>query len=89
VSEENEIEAQSENPVVEREPVTEEQLADLGISLTRDFPGTTASDLRRYPVLTEGGWQMVIKNPTTLQTIHREPWKLLGPIRLTSHGLEI
>lgn len=81
--------AQPENPVVDREQVTEEQLADLGIDLSRDFPGISAADLRRYPVLTEGGWHMVIKNPTTLRTIHREPWDLLGPIRLTSYGLEI
>lgn len=73
---------------VEREPVTETQLRDLGVDLERDFPGATIGDFRRYPVLSEGGWFMVVKHLPTLRTVSREPWELFGPTKLTSHGLD-
>lgn len=74
---------------VQREEVTEQELRELGVDLARDFPGSTAADFRRYPVLSEGGWFMVVKHQRTLQSVSREPWKLLGPIVLTSDGLQI
>lgn len=75
--------------VVTREEVTEAELAELGVDLARDFPGSTVADFRRYPVLTEGGWHIVVKHQPTLTSVSREAWDLLGPIRLTSHGLEL
>lgn len=72
---------------VEREAVSEEELADLGVDLSR-FPGSTASDFRRYPVLSEGGWYIVVKHQPTLQSVSRTPWSLLGPVHLTSEGLQ-
>jgi hypothetical protein len=72
---------------VERERVTEEELAALGVDLERDFPGESAADFRRYPVLSEGGWLIVVKNQRTLQSVSREPWDLFGPIKPLSYGL--
>jgi hypothetical protein len=74
---------------VEREPVTAEQLDELGIDVERDFPGSTAGDFLRYPVLSEGGWFMVVKHQPTLRSVSREPWDIFGPIHLTSHGLDL
>jgi hypothetical protein len=71
---------------VEREPVTEAELERLGVHL-RDFPGSTASDFARYPVLSEGGWFVVVKHVPTLRTVSREPWHLFGPVELTSTGI--
>ncbi|WP_293780131.1 hypothetical protein [uncultured Aeromicrobium sp.] len=75
--------------VVVRDTLTEAELAEIGVDIERDFPGSTADDFRRYPVLTEGGWHMVVKHQPTLTSVWREPWELLGPIRLTSHGFEL
>jgi hypothetical protein len=72
-----------------REAVTDAQLQELGIDLARDFPGVKLEDLRRYPVLAEGGWFIVIKNQKTLQSISRTPWRLLGPINLLSDSLDV
>jgi hypothetical protein len=74
---------------VTREEVTEDELSSLGVDLGRDFPGSTAADFRRYPVLSEGGWFMVVKHQPTLTSVSREPWHLLGPIVLTSFGLDV
>ncbi|WP_245566069.1 hypothetical protein [Thermocrispum municipale] len=78
-----------EGITVPREAVTEEELAELGVDLDRDFPGSTAADFRRYPVLSEGGWYLVVKHQKTLRCVSREPWRLLGPIELTSDGLDV
>jgi hypothetical protein len=72
-----------------REPVTEEQLGELGIDLARDYPGSTLADFRQYPVLSEGGWFIVIKNQRTLESVSRKPWRLLGPINLLSENLDL
>ncbi len=72
-----------------RETVTDAHLQELGINLARDYPGTKLEDLRRYPVLAEGGWFIVIKNQKTLQSISRTPWRLLGPINLLSDSLDV
>ena len=55
---------------VEREPVGGE------------CPECGASNLRRYPVLTEGGWFQVVKCQTCLHSVSRERWHLLGPVEL-------
>jgi len=70
---------------VEREDVTEEQLRELGV----DLAGASAADFKRYPVLSEGGWYIVIKNQKTMKTVHKEKWTLLGPIKLVTDGLHI
>lgn len=72
-----------------REAVSLDDLAALNIDLGRDFPAHKLSDLRRYPVLSEGGWFIVIKNQQTLETVSRQPWRLLGPITLLSEGLDL
>ena len=72
-----------------RESVTDVELRDLGVNLQRDFPGSTSADFKRYPVLSEGGWFMVVKHQPTLRSVSRKPWKLLGPVPLTSDGLSL
>jgi len=72
-----------------REAVTEEQLRALGVDIARDFPGSTIADFKQYPVLAEGGWFIVIKHQKTLESVSRTPWRLLGPIQLSSEGLDI
>ncbi|WP_181781630.1 hypothetical protein [Pseudonocardia pini] len=76
-------------PRVEREPVTAEELAELGVDLEKDFPGATAEEFRRYPVLSEGGWYVVVKHQPTLRSVSRTPDRLLGPVQLASAGLEL
>lgn len=71
----------------ERRRVSADDLAAQGIDLERDFPGQSIADLREYPVLSEGGWFIVIRNQRTQQEIARRPWRLLGPVELLSHGL--
>ncbi len=71
----------------ERATVTFEQLSQLGIDFDKDCLGQAIEDLRHYPVLSEGGWFLVIKNQLTLAEIYRRPWHLLGPVELLSHGL--
>jgi hypothetical protein len=39
-----------------------------------------ASDLRRYPVLSEGGWFIAVKCQVCLESQRREPWGLSGSI---------
>lgn len=70
-----------------RRAVTEADLIAAGIDLARDFPGQSITDLREYPVLSEGGWFIIIKHQRTLQEIARRPWRLLGPVELLSHSL--
>jgi hypothetical protein len=72
---------------VERAPVTADELAAAGVVLERDFPGSTAADFQRYPVLSEGGWFMVIKHQPTLLSVSRVPWHLSGPVAALSAGL--
>lgn len=73
---------------VEREAVTAAELTELGIDLT-EFPGSTEADFKRYPVLAEGGWYMVVKHQPTLRSVSRQKWDLLGPVKLVSHGLHL
>lgn len=76
-------------PRVERETVTEAELTELGVDLQRDFPGSTTEDFRRYPVLSEGGWYIVVKHQPSLRSVSRTAWTLLGPVFLTSAGLDL
>jgi hypothetical protein len=82
------MEARDTRLAVEREQVTEHELRELGVDLS-EFPGATAADFRRYPVLSEGGWYVVVKHQPTLRSVTRVPWTLLGPTTLTSTGLDI
>jgi hypothetical protein len=41
-------------------------------------PECAASELRRYPVLSEGGWFVVVKCQACLGSVSREPWTRLG-----------
>jgi hypothetical protein len=72
---------------LKREEVTAADLVNAGVDLARDFPGAPLSEFKRYPVLSEGGWYMVIKHLPTLRSVSRVPWNLLGPVPLTSNGL--
>jgi len=76
-------------PSVTRETVTAQELHDVGVDLGKDFPGAGAEEFRRYPVLSEGGWYIVVKHQPTLTSVSRTPWRLLGPIELTSLGLDV
>ena len=73
---------------VEREAVSAADLAEAGVDLAA-FPDSTHSDFKRYPVLSEGGWYMVIKHQPTLATASRTKWDLLGPVKLVSFGLHL
>ena len=59
-------------PVQEREPVE-------GVCA-----GCGAEALRRYPVLSEGGWFLVVKCQTCLRSQSRERWNRLGHIQLST-----
>lgn len=53
------------------------------------FPGSTAADFKRYPVLTEGGWYVVVKHQPTMCTVSKRKWTLLGPVKLVSDGIHL
>lgn len=50
-------------------------------------PRCGKSDLRRYPVMSEGGWFQVVKCQSCLQSLSRERWSLLGPIQLLADAV--
>lgn len=73
----------SENPVIAQ-----------GLSVERErvegsCPSCGAAELSAYPVLSEGGWYRVVKCQRCLTSLSREPWGLLGPVSLTSEGLQL
>ena len=45
-------------------------------------PRCGAEELRRYPVVSEGGWFQVLKCQNCLLSLDRSPWSRLGPIQL-------
>lgn len=47
-------------PSVVREEVTEDELRELSVDLARDFPGSTAADFRRYPVLAASAFALAM-----------------------------
>lgn len=62
---------------------------ELRLSVEREAvdgacPECGAQELKRYPVLSEGGWFQVVKCQACLASQSREPWNLLGPITLLS-----
>lgn len=62
-------------PVQAREPV-EGRCAECG-----------AEALKRYPVLSEGGWFMAVKCQACLHSNSRDKWHRLGHIRLTTDSI--
>lgn len=74
---------------VDRKTVSAEELEALGVDLHGDFPGSTVADFRRYPVLSEGGWQISVKPQPSLRSVGRIPWTLLGPVQLLSAGSDL
>lgn len=53
---------------VEREPVEGE------------CPECGATDLRRYPVVSENGWEIATKCQVCLCSVERTKWNRLGPL---------
>ncbi len=45
-------------------------------------------DLRRYPVLSEHRWEMVVKCQACLHSVERVPWHRLGYIQLPIDALD-
>lgn len=72
----------------ERLPVSKALLRDLGMDANQICADHGIANLRRYPVLSEGGWALVIVNQETLEVIHRASWHLLGPVKLLSQQLD-
>ncbi|RAQ94470.1 hypothetical protein [Thermogemmatispora tikiterensis] len=50
-------------------------------------PECGSYNLRRYPVLSEGGWWLVTKCQDCLFSLERERWGRLGSIQLLSETL--
>jgi len=50
-------------------------------------PECGQSELARYPVVSEQGWEMVVKCQRCLCSVEREQWHRLGPIHLLVEGL--
>ncbi len=50
-------------------------------------PSCGAGALMRYPVLSEGGWFMVVKCQDCLASVSRERWALLGHVRLQTDNI--
>lgn len=48
-----------------------------------------ASALKRYPVMSEGGWFMVVKCQSCLCSASRERWHRLGPLSLLVDTLDV
>lgn len=44
-------------------------------------PECGAEALRRYPVLSAGGWFLVVKCQSCLASVERTPWNRLGYVR--------
>ncbi len=47
-----------------------------------------AEDLLRYPVLSEGGWFIVVKCQSCLHSMSREHWARLGAVQLMTDAIE-
>lgn len=55
--------------------------------LPGECPGCGTSDLKRYPVLSEGGWFLVEKCQVCLRSVSRQPWQRLGYVTRMEVGL--
>jgi transposase-like protein len=64
-----------ETPVLDRTPVD------------GACPRCGAAELRRYPVVSEGGWFQVVKCQDCLHSVSREHWALLGPLAMLSDSI--
>ena len=68
-------------------------MAEVNVVPREEVGGTCprcgAAALRAYPVLSEGGWFQAVKCQDCLASVQRTPWALLGPVRLTSAGLDL
>ena len=71
----------------ERMAVTAEDLLAAGVDPTRPEVAQSLAQLEQYPVLSEGGWYLVIRNRITLEELARRPWRLFGPVELLSSSL--
>ena len=45
-------------------------------------PECGSTDVARYPVVSEKGWELVVKCQACLYSLEREKWHRLGPIQL-------
>ena len=52
-----------------------------------ECPFCGSQNLKRYPVLSEGGWWMTTKCQQCLFPVQRERWSRLGPITLLTDFL--
>lgn len=50
-------------------------------------PHCSDGPLMRYPVLSEGGWFMVVKCQQCLHSVSREKWNRLGYVSLITDSL--
>lgn len=75
-------------PDARKRPVTREYLEEIGVDFDADFAGLMPEDFMEYPVLSEGGWFIVVKHQRTLATVSKKPWRLTGPVSLLSDGLD-
>lgn len=50
-------------------------------------PQCGAEDLRRYPVVGERGWEIVVKCQACLYAVERDRWGRLGPFSLLVDAL--
>ena len=57
-------------------------------SVSGTCPACGGSDLKSYPVNSEGGWFLVVKCQLCLHSVSREPWRLLGPIVLLIDSMQ-
>ncbi|MFD4252421.1 hypothetical protein ACFWQL_22025 [Amycolatopsis thermoflava] len=68
-------------------------MADVNAVPREEVAGTCprcgSATLRAYPVLSEGGWFQTVKCQDCLASASRTPWTLLGPVQLTSTGLDL
>jgi vanillate/4-hydroxybenzoate decarboxylase subunit D len=47
-----------------------------------ECPHCGRAELARYPVVSEQGWEQVVKCQACLTSVRREPWRALGPVEL-------
>ncbi len=71
----------------ERKAVTAADLLAAGVDPASPEIARSFEQLELYPVLSEGGWYLVIKNRISLEEIARRPWRLFGPVELLSSSL--
>jgi hypothetical protein len=57
------------------------------VAVEGSCPECGGESLKRYPVLSEGGWWEVVKCQDCLFSVEREPWARLGSITLLSDAL--